>query len=286
MAILLTGATGFIGSEILRQLVARGTEVIAPVRSAQSAAAVTAAGGIARIHDLTDVTWLADELRHVEGAIHTAAPGDASSADFDDAVLAAVTAAFAGTAKHYVHTGGIWSFGAGEALTEDSPYAPPALTAWRQEREESLLAGPVDASLVVPGIVHGKGGGIPNLIVDSPRDADGAALAIGTGEQHWPTVHVTDLADLYLRVLDAEQAGVFLGVSGENPTVSELVRAAVGDGVEIRAEGEQASAERLGDLFAGALFLDQQASGAKARTDLGWTPTGPGLLKELAGGYR
>ena len=111
MAILLTGATGFIGSAVLRQLRAQGRDVVALVRSEESAAAVTAAGAKPVLGDVTDrelVTHLALES---DGVIHLASPGDESSAPTDDAFVTAVFAGLEGSDKPYVHTGGVWIFG-------------------------------------------------------------------------------------------------------------------------------------------------------------------------------
>ncbi|MFZ4895326.1 NAD-dependent epimerase/dehydratase family protein [Plantibacter sp. Mn2098] len=288
MTVLLTGGTGFIGSRILEQLRSNGHDVVAVVRSDASAKAVEAAGATAVQHDLTDVAWLTEQLAGVEGAIHTAAPSDGPASEFDDAVLTAVEAAFGGTDKRFVHTGGIWSYGSSDDITEETPNNAPALTAWRHEREQRILNGDVDASVVVPSIVYGHGAGLPGLVVGAPRTESGAITAIGAGDQHWPTVHVDDLAALYVKVLEDGRTGAtYIGATGVNPTAAELAQAAAGDGVDVVPEGEEATRERLGAAFADALFLDQQASGALAKSELGWNPTGPTLIEELvSGSYR
>ena len=131
MAIFLTGATGFIGSAVLRQLREQGRDVVALVRSSSKAAEVEALGARAVLGELTDreiVTHLALES---DGVIHLASPGDESSAPTDDAFVTAVLAGLEGSDKPYVHTSGIWIFGNGSAITETSPFDPPALTSWR-----------------------------------------------------------------------------------------------------------------------------------------------------------
>jgi nucleoside-diphosphate-sugar epimerase len=282
MQILLTGGTGFVGSAVLSRLLASGHTVTAIVRSEESAEAVSRTGVSTVIGDLTDSGWLAGQLRGVDGAIHTAAPDDGSAATMDDAVIEAALAAFAGTTKPFVYTTGVWVYGPGSDVSETDPFAAPEITSWRQARQERLLGGGIAASVVSPGIVYGFGRGIPGVIVDAPRTADGAVTLVGSGDQHWSTVHVDDLADLYLAVLERGTPGeVYIGASGTNPTVREIGQAVAGQGGTVAPDGLEATRARLGAAFADALLLDQQASGAKAKTALGWNPVRPTLVEEL-----
>ncbi|QNO37510.1 NAD-dependent epimerase/dehydratase family protein [Protaetiibacter sp. SSC-01] len=275
MKILLTGATGYIGSAVLTALLDRSHEVLAPVRSAGSLEAVTRAGAQGVIGDVTDVAWLSGQLAQVDGAIHAAAPGD-GAAEFDGRIVDAVLASFAGTAKPYVHTGGIWSWGAGAELRDDNAPNPPALTAWRPAVEARVLESGLTASVLSPGVVYGHDRGLAGLVAP---DADGRARLIGDGSQHWTTVHVDDLAELYARVLEAGRPlGRLLGVSGVNPTVREIAEAYAP--AEIVTETADETRARLGEAFADALLLDQQAVGDTAR-ELGWAPTHPSLVEEL-----
>jgi nucleoside-diphosphate-sugar epimerase len=280
MKILLTGGTGFIGSAVLDQLVASGHRVTAVVRSQKSSLQVQDAGATGIIGDLFDPQWLAAELRGHDAAIHTAAGSDERDVALNDAVIDAVIDAFGGTTKPFIHTGGIWAYGNNSGITEASPLDSPALTAWRAAGEQRLLASGVRASVVQPGIVYGYGKGIPAMIAGSAEG--GTVTLIGTGEQRWTTVHVDDLADLYVRVLEQAPGGrTYIGVSGHNPTVRELGEAL---GHRVAPESPEATVERLGG-FGEALLLDQQASGARARSELGWQPTRPSLVDELRAGY-
>jgi nucleoside-diphosphate-sugar epimerase len=284
MQVLLTGGTGFIGSAVLAELVSSGHSVTALVRSDSSARAVSDAGATALVGDITDSAWLADQLRDVDGAIHTAVPSEGSAAAFDDAVIDAAIAAFSGTDKPFIYTTGVWIYGAGDNITESSSIDAPAITSWREARQVRLLAGGIAARVIAPGIVYGQGKGIPNVISSAPRNADGALTLVGTGDQHWTTVNVDDLARLYAVVLDRGADGeVYLGVSGDNPTVRQLAQAVVGAAGAVASDDLDATRARLGAEFADALFIDQQATGAKARS-LGWTPTARSLADDFSAG--
>ena len=282
MDVLLTGGTGYIGSVVLNELRRAGHNVTAVVRSERSAEQVTAAGATAVQGDLADRAWLVEQLRGVDGAIHTASPGDATSPAFDRGVVAAAVEAFDGTSKPYVHTSGLWIYGSGEGLGEDSPLDPPALTAWRPSVEAEVLDSDLVASIVVPAVVYGHRGGLPNLIVDAPRDGSGQLVLIGDGSQHWGVVHVDDLAVLYVSVLESGRAlGRVLGVTDENPTVRDLGEAT---GADVVGEPASATRERLGEAFADALLLDQQFTLGSKAVALGWSPQGPTLVDDLGTG--
>ncbi|MGO4300107.1 NAD-dependent epimerase/dehydratase family protein [Leifsonia sp. RAF41] len=283
MNILLTGATGFIGSSVLPRLLDDGHSVTALVRDADKAAAVEAAGATALIGDAADGRLVEQASRQSDGVIHLA-----SGKDVDAVLVPAVLAGLAGSGKPFVHTGGIWTYGSNDDIAEDSPVDPPALTAWRGDAEALVrAASDVRGTVVVPSIVYGYGKGLPNVIVDAPRDSGTvpSLRLIGDGSQHWATVHVDDLAALYVLALENGTAGsTYIGAGGQNPTVRELGEAAAqaaGIAGGVAAESLDVTRSRLGEGLADALLLDQQARGTKARIDLGWEPNGVTLLEEL-----
>lgn len=284
MHVFLTGGTGLIGSAVLTALRADGHTVSALARSDAAAARVAAAGAAPVRGDLTDGSLLAAVARACDGVVHTASPGDATSATVDAALLEAVLPALAGSGKPYVHTSGAWVLGDGD-LDESTPPAPPELTAWRvplDARVRAAAGSGVRSVVVAPGIVHAEGAGIPTAVLrDGPRTAAGALVLPGSGDQHWTTVHAADLGRLYVLALRSAPAGSwYLGVSGHNPTVREIGLAAAG-GDPVVASTADETVGRLG-LFGAALLLDQRATGGLARAELGWAPTGPTLLEELA----
>ena len=285
----LTGGTGLVGSALLTALLAHGHTVHALARSDASASALEAAGATVVRGSVEDTAVLTDAARAADGFIHTAATADGKDADRDAALLDAVLPALAGSNKPYVHTSGVWVHGAGQ-IDEDTPFAPPSLTAWRLPLDARVRAAADDgvrSIVIAPGIVYGRGAGLPTVVKNGPRTDDGALVLPGSGEQRWTTVHTEDLARLYVAALtEAAPGSYYLGVNGQNPTVREIGEAASrGAGLDERTvpSTEADTEARLGAL-AGALDIDQQATGAKARGELGWTPTGPSLLEDLSSG--
>jgi nucleoside-diphosphate-sugar epimerase len=292
MKVALTGATGFIGSHVLTELQSHGHKVTALVRDDAQADIVAARGATPAVADLYDRPAVASLLADVDGAIHTASPGDATSVDLDSAVVDAVTSAFDGTGKPYIQISGLWVYGDNTSITEASPFNAPALVSWKEPIERRVLgAKGMRGVVVVSSVAYGDGGGgIPGLLLGSPRDNAGNLIMLGTGQQHWSTVHAADLADFFRRVLEDDSArGYYVIGNGLNPTVAELTEAAaaaVGAPGAVPGSDDEARA-RLGDYFAEVLLLDQGTDAANARADLGWRPSHPSLADEFRhGSYR
>jgi nucleoside-diphosphate-sugar epimerase len=289
MKMALTGATGFIGSHVLTELHKHGHEVTALVRDDAHADTVAACGATAAVVDLYDRPAVTSLLSKVDGAIHTASPGDATTADLDSAMADAAIEAFAGTGKTYIEISGLWVYGDNTSVTEQSPFHAPALVAWKEPIERRVLgARDMRAVVIVSSTAYGDGGGaIPGALLGSPRDDAGNLIMIGTGQQHWSTVHVADLADFFRRVLEDDSArGRYVIGNGVKSTVAELTEAAA---VAVGAPGavpgsEDEARARLGDYFAEVLLLDQGTDAAKARTELGWSPSHPTLVDEFRHG--
>ncbi|MCW3029589.1 MAG: hypothetical protein JWN81_2800 [Solirubrobacterales bacterium] len=292
MKVALTGATGFIGSHVLTELQEHGHEVTAFVRDASKAEILADRGATPTVVDLYDRAAVVGVLRDADAAIHTASPGDATSADLDSAVADAAIEAFAGSGKPYLQISGLWIYGDNPSVSEESPIDSPPLVAWKEPIERRVLAAPdMRGVLIAPGVAYGDGaGGIPGLVLGSPRDEAGNLIMLGSGQQHWSTVHVADLANFFRLILEHDSArGRYLIGDGQNPTVAELTEAAaVAAGAPGAVPGSDDEAKaRLGDYFAEVLLLDQGTVAAKARAELGWAPSHPGLPEEFRdGSYR
>jgi nucleoside-diphosphate-sugar epimerase len=292
MNIALTGSSGFIGSHVLSELVAHGHEVTALVRGEEEAIAVAGQGAKATVVDLYDRAAVVNVLIDLDGSVHTASPGDATSADLDSAMADAVIEAFSGSGKPHIQISGLWVYGTNTAITEDSPRNAPPMVAWKEPIERRLLSAEgVRAIVPVSGSAYGDaGGGIPGLLLGSPQDDVGNLIMIGEGRQHWVTVHVADLADFFRRALENDSAHGYYAIgNGLTPTVAELTEAAaVAVGAPGAVSGSDAEARsRLGGYFAEVLLLDQGTKATRARVELGWKPSHLGLVEEFStGSYR
>jgi nucleoside-diphosphate-sugar epimerase len=292
MQIALTGATGFIGSHILTELQEHDHEVTALVRDATEAELVATRGAKATVVDLYDRPDVVKLFSDSDGAIHTASPGDETSANLDSAVVDAAIEAFGTNGKPYAHISGLWTFGSNTSITEESPFDPAGMVAWQPAILQRLLSvSGMRGIVIVSSVAYGDGGGgVPGVLLGSPRGAEGNLIMIGTGRQHWSTVHVADLAAVFRTVLEDDAArGTYVIGNGQNSTVAELTEAAataVGAPGAVTGSEDEARA-RLGDYFAEVLLLDQATTAAKARAVLGWQPTHPGLVDEFRNGsYR
>jgi nucleoside-diphosphate-sugar epimerase len=292
MKVALTGATGFIGSHVLTELRDHGHEVTALVRDASHSDIVADRGATPTVVDLYDRGVVVGALSAADAAIHTASPGDATSADLDSAVVDAAIEAFAGTGKPFLDVSGAWIYGNNLSIDEDSPIDSPPLVAWKEAIESRVLAASdMRGVVIVSSTAYGDGGGgMPGLLLNSPGDDAGNLIMLGSGRQHWSTVHVADLASFFRRALEDDSArGRYVIGDGLTPTVAELTEAAaVAVGAPGAVPGSDDEARgRLGDYFAEVLLLDQGVVASKARTELDWAPSHPGLVDEFRqGSYR
>ena len=139
MDVALTGATGFVGSHVLTELIEHGHEVTALVRDDAHVDTVRTRGAEAAVVDLYDRSAVASLLSAADAAVHTASPGDTTSAALDAAVVDAAIDALGGSGKPYLQIGGAWVYGSNSSISEDSPFDSPPLVAWREPIERRVL---------------------------------------------------------------------------------------------------------------------------------------------------
>jgi nucleoside-diphosphate-sugar epimerase len=291
MKVFVTGATGYIGSTVCEALGKAGHKVIGLARSPEAVEKLSQRGIEPHRGELKDKDSLRAAARTADAVVHAASPSDATSAEMDGILLDAVLAELKGTKKPFLYTSGIWVIGAtGENVADEhSPLHPAAIVAWRVACEQRALDSAKDGirSIVIrPGIVYGHGGGIPATMIRSAK-LRGAVQFVGNGENHWPVVHVQDIADLYVRALEkAEPGSLYHGAEKDSAKVREVAQAASeGAGIpgKVAAWPLEEARKTLGP-FADALALDQQISSERARKILGWNPRRAGILEDLRRG--
>ncbi len=281
MQILITGATGQIGSAVLDALLRAGHQVTALVRTPQKAETIALRGVRPVIGDLSVPATYVGVAAEADAIVHTAFDsrvGEALDRTAIDALLAAATGrAESGLPTSLVYTSGTWVIGnTVEPANEDTPLAPPDLMAWRPAHERLIIDAATTnlrTMVVRPGIVYG---GARGLIADLLKEAaNGLVRVVGRGQNHWPCVYDRDLADLYVRLLaSTDAAGVYHANDEADERVGDIVEAIVGHArmkPDIRHMPLPEARAKLGPL-AEALALDQRIRSDRARA-LGWAPT-------------
>lgn len=285
MDIFLTGATGYIGGAVAHALQRAGHSVIGLARSDEAAGLLHLKDVAVHHGDLASPETLTAAVEAADGVIHTATTNDGA---IDGKAVCTMLDAIAGSGKPFVFTSGIWVLGNtdGQVADETAALRPTPLVAWRASIEQIVLAiaaQEVRTSIIRPAVVYGRGGGIPAGFVKSARE-HGAARYVGTGENHWPAVHVDDLADLYVRALEhAAPGSLFFAAEAVGHRVKKIAEAAsegAGAGGRTESWPIEEARKALGG-FADALALDQQVSSNRARNVLGWRPREDGILDDL-----
>jgi nucleoside-diphosphate-sugar epimerase len=283
--VFLTGATGYIGSAVADALLRAGHSVVGLARSDAAADRLSAREIIPFHGDLNSPASLAKAAAQSDAVIHT---GTTNDGNLDQAAVRAMLGALLDSGKPLIYTSGIWVLGdtGGKIADETWPLNPAALVAWRPQAEEMVLrAGPTGVRSIVirPGVVYGRGGGIPADLVKSARET-GAARFVGAGENRWPMVHVEDLAELYVLALQQAPAGtIFHATDGSSYRVREIAEAAsvgAGAGGRIQSWPLDEARKTLG-AYADALVLDQLVTSQNAKSTLGWQLWTVSVIEEL-----
>jgi len=280
MKILITGATGYIGSAVAKAAQAAGHSIVALAHSDNSEAVLRERGWTTVRGDLQETKPLESLAGECDAVIHAANTGGEDAGRVDMEAARAVLRGLGDSGNPFVYTSGVWVLGSG-AADEQTTLNPSPIVAWRPEVEQTVLgAAPGVRSVVVrPGIVYGNGGGIPGMVWR------GDLPVVGAGTQRWPLVHLDDLARLYVRALDAPAGSVLHGTS-ESLTMRDIaLLAQVKHGSTPKSVSLDDARSRMGP-FADALALDQTVSSLRTRELTGWTPHGPSPVEEfLAGSY-
>lgn len=287
MRVLVTGVSGTIGSAVARALRGRGHTVAGTVTASDRP---VPEGVEPLVADLFDPSALSAVAGSVDAAVHAASSNDERAGELDGIVIESLLSAFQGTGKALVYTSGLWLHGntGDDPATEVSPFAPPMVLAWRPSLEQVLIDAAADRGVrtvrIRPGLVYGGGRGYVPMLLSPQEHADGALIRhFGDGSNRWSVVHADDLGELYASAVESAPAGsVYLGTNEDSVVVRDAAKV-VADRVGARVEHwDPTEAQQFWSIMVEAFMLDQVATSAKARTDLGWAPSQPGLLEDLA----
>lgn len=289
--VLVTGATGYIGSTICHFLKAAGHAAVGLARTEERAEQLKSQGFDALLGDLEDHASLAAAAAGADAVIHTAMQLDERAAGRDRGAVSALLDALAGAKRPFIYTSGVWVMGdtRGRVLGEVSMIDPPALVAWRPAVEEMVLASQergIGGMVVRPGMVFGRQGGALAGFFRDAR-ASGAVHIVGAGENHWSSIHVEDLADLYVRMVAEPAAGELFIATGGMPQPVGKIAAAVAkqcgvEGAVVKVPVEEA--RRTMGSVADCLAMDTRAASTKAARFFSWTVRKPSIFEEIFSG--
>lgn len=290
MRVFLTGATGFIGSAIIPELLRNGHQVLGLARSDEGAKSLTAAGAKVHRGDVENLESLRSGAAQANAVMHLAFIHDFSkfqeNCEIDRRAIEVLGDALVGTKKLLIVTSGtgISSAGTGVPTTESDP--PVSLStiprAATEEAANAVAARGVKVAIVrLPQVHDTARQGLVSYAIQVARQK-GRAAYVGEGRNRWAAVHVSDAARLYRLALEKDEGGVRYHAVGEEGVSARDIAEAIGHGLKIPVVSltpEQGSAH-FGWL-AHFIAWDMPASSAKTRAKLGWNPSGPDLITDL-----
>lgn len=289
MRVFLTGATGFIGSTIVPELLKSGHRVLGFARSEAGATSLAAAGAEAHRGTLEDLDSLRRGAEEAEGVIHCAFDHDFSNfvtnCEKDRRAIEALGGVLVGSKRPMLIT-------SGTAMGSSAPGVPAREDVFNPDdpnpRKASEIAGAamlqkgVNLSVVrLPQVHDTKRQGLITYLINVAREK-GVSAYLADAQNRWPAAHVLDVAQLYRLALEKQEPGARYNAVAEEGVAMRDVAEAIGKGLKVPvvALSREEAAAHFGWLamFAG---LDMTASSAQTQAKLGWRPTGPGLIADL-----
>ena len=290
MRVFVTGASGWIGSAVVPELIGAGHQVLGLARSDSSAAAIEAAGAEVLRGDLTDLDTLRTGAAGSDGVIHLAFIHDftdfAAAIGADRHAIEAMGSALEGSGKPLVIASGTPALH-GRVATENDEPAPGSFATGRAENGHAALnmaARGVRSSIVgLPRTVHGDGDrhGFIARMIGIARDK-GVSGYVGDGSNRWPAVHVLDAAHLFRLAVEQAPAGSTLHAVGDEGVPIIDIAGVISRHLNVPTAS--VPAEDFGFLGQ-ILAIDQPASAALTRELLPWVPAQPGLIEDMDKGH-
>ncbi len=288
MRVFLTGATGFIGSHIIPELLGAGHSVLGLTRSEVGAEALKAAGAEPHAGDLENLESLRSGAAATDGVIHCGFVHDFSkfveNSEIDRRAIEAMGEALAGSNRPLIVSGGIGPWGKdGRPVTEDDGHPPQGPTPRVSEPAALAFVGKgVKAAVVrLPQVHDTAKQGLVTMLIGIAREK-GVSAYVGDGAGRWPAAHILDVAKLYQLALDKGEAGGRYHAVGEQGVSLKAIAEAIGRGLKlpvISVAPEDAGAHF--GFFGGFVAADLSASSALTQQRLDWRPTGPGMIADL-----
>lgn len=289
MRVFVTGATGFVGSAVVKELLGAGHSVLGLARSDEGAAALSAAGADVHRGSIYDIASLQAGAEQADGVIHTAFNHDFSkfkeNCETDRSVIQGLGEVLAGSDRPLLITSGTGLLPPGKLATEEDEYAVGSDKIPRVASEEAaaaVMARGVNISVIrLPPSVHGDGDhGFVPLLIGLAREK-GLAAYVGEGQNRWAAVHRSDAAKVYRLALERGVSTRYHAV-GETGVPFRQIAEVIGHrlGVPVVSKTPEEAAEHFG-WFAHFAQLDNRASSALTQTWLGWSPIGPELIEDL-----
>ncbi len=286
MRVFVTGATGFIGAPVVKELIAAGHNVLGMARSDEGAKSLAAVGAEVQRGSLEDLDSLRKGATASDAVIHLAFIHDWSkfgeNCEIDRRAIEALGSVLAGSDRPLIVTAGTAGLaGPGQIATEDD-VVPPNFPFPRVSEQTALSLKGVRASVMrLPQVHDTVKQGLVTGAVAVAREK-GVSAYVGEGRNRWAAAHISDVARLYRLALEKNEAGAKYHAVAEEGVPMRDIAEAIGRGVKVPVKSisqEEASAH-FGYL---AMFasLDLLASSEKTRKKLGWNPTGPGLIADL-----